>query len=162
MAHGQHGARVMALAIFYHLTRSTAEDTVGMLLPRALQMGWRVMIRGTDAVALAHLDQQLWLGPEDGFLPHGLAGGDHDADQPVLIGSGPAVNGAQGIFLIDGATASLDEARQMERVWLLFDSADPAAMASARGEWKRLTDAGIPAQYWSEESGRWEKKSEKA
>lgn len=152
----------MALAMFYHLTRSTAEDTVQMLLPRALQMGWRVMIRGTNAAALGHLDSQLWLGADDGFLPHGLSGGKHDADQPVLIGAGPASNGARGIFLIDGAVASIDEARQMDRVWLLFDSADPEAMTAARGEWKRLTDAGIPAQYWSEDSGRWEKKSEKA
>ncbi|MCW8843703.1 MAG: DNA polymerase III subunit chi, partial [Rhodobacteraceae bacterium] len=31
-----------------------------------------------------------------------------------------------------------------------------------RGQWKSLTDAGCAAQYWSEESGRWEKKAEKA
>ncbi|MEO0866035.1 MAG: DNA polymerase III subunit chi, partial [Pseudomonadota bacterium] len=26
--------------------------------------------------------------------------------------------------------------------------------------WKTLKDAGASAQYWSEESGRWEKKAE--
>ena len=31
----------------------------------------------------------------------------------------------------------------------------------ARVQWKTLTDAGCSAQYWSEESGRWEKKAEK-
>ena len=33
-------------------------------------------------------------------------------------------------------------------------------MAHARGQWKALTGAGCAAEYWSEESGRWEKKAE--
>ena len=41
------------------------------------------------------------------------------------------------------------------------DGNDPAALDIARGQWKALTDAGCAAQYWSEESGRWEKKAEK-
>ena len=31
---------------------------------------------------------------------------------------------------------------------------------AARGQWKALTGAGLSAQYWSEESGRWQKKAE--
>jgi DNA polymerase-3 subunit chi len=131
------------------------------LLPRALGQGWRVMIRGTDSDALARLDAQLWLGGEDAFLPHGLQGGPHDADQPVLIGQGEITNDAKGLFLLDGAETSAAEAGALERVWLLFDGGDGAALARARTQWKTLTDAGVAAQYWSEESGRWEKKVEK-
>jgi DNA polymerase-3 subunit chi len=151
----------MGVVMFYHLTRSSVEETLMQLLPRALGQGWRVMIRGTDPDALARLDAQLWLGGEDAFLPHGLQGGPHDADQPVLIGQGEITNDAKGLFLLDGAETSAAEARALERVWLLFDGGDGAALARARTQWKALTDAGVAAQYWSEESGRWEKKVEK-
>jgi DNA polymerase-3 subunit chi len=152
----------MGIAMFYHLTRSTPEDTLATILPRALAAGWRVMLRGTDQAALNRLDAQLWLDPEDSFLPHGVQGGPHDADQPILLGTGAIGNSAQGLVLLDGAATDPAEAMALERVWVLFDGADPAALASARGLWTRLTAAGLAAQYWSEDGGRWEKKSEKA
>lgn len=151
----------MGVVMFYHLTRSSVEETLMTLLPRALAQGWQVMIRGTDAAALERLDARLWLDEAHPFLPHGLQGGKHDAVQPVLIGQGPVANGARGVFLIDGAETTVEEARPRERVWLLFDGADGAQLAAARAKWKALTDAGLAAQYWSEESGRWEKKAEK-
>lgn len=147
--------------MFYHLTRSGAEATLLALLPRSLAAGWRVMIRGANRGTLDKLDARLWLDPEDGFLPHGMEGGPHDADQPVLLGQGRAVNGAQVLALLDGAEVEVDEARGMERVWAIFDGGDSAAVAQARVQWVRLTGAGLAAQYWSEESGRWEKKAEK-
>lgn len=147
--------------MFYHLTRSGAEETLMALLTRALGQGWRVMVRGRDRTALERLDMTLWQGADDAFLPHGLQGGPHDASQPVLIGMGEIVNDAKGLFLIDGAEVTVAEAQALERVWLLFDGADGAQLSAARVKWKALTDAGLPAQYWSEESGRWEKKVEK-
>lgn len=151
----------MGVVMFYHLTRSAPEETLAMLLPRALAQGWRVMVRGTSSEALERLDARLWLDEANPFLPHGMAGGKHDADQPILLGTGAIANDAKGLFLIDGAETSPDEARPLERVWLLFDGADGAQLAAARAKWKALTEAGLAAQYWSEESGRWEKKAEK-
>lgn len=151
----------MGLVMFYHLTRTGPDATLQTLLQRGLAAGWRVMIRGGDAAALDRLDVRLWLEPEDGFLPHGREGGPHDADQPVLLGQGLPVNGAQALALIDGADVAVDEAREMERVWAIFDGGDQKAVAAARGLWTRLTEGGVAAQYWSEESGRWEKKAEK-
>ena len=148
--------------MFYHLTRSGVDETLAMLLGRALGQGWRVMIRGTDRAALERLDLSLWTDPPESFLPHGMEGGAHDADQPVLLGLGPVANAAQGLFLIDGADVSADEVQGLERVWLLFDGGDPAAVQAARVKWKALTGAGIPAQYWSEETGRWQKKADSA
>lgn len=151
----------MGVVMFYHLTRSAPEETLSGLLPRALAQGWRVMVRGTDRATLERLDTRLWVDEGQPFLPHGLDGGPHDADQPVLLGTGSIANAAQGLFLIDGAETSVDEAQGLERVWILFDGADGAQLAAARSKWKALTEAGLPAQYWSEESGRWEKKAEK-
>jgi DNA polymerase III subunit chi len=148
-------------ALFYHLTRSTQDDLISTLLTRALAQGWRVMVRGTDDANLARLDTRLWMVPEDGFLPHGLAGGAQDGDQPVLLGQGPAVNGAQGVILIDGATATVDEALALARLWVLFDGANDADVSHARSLWRVLTEGGIDAEYWSEDSGKWAKTAEK-
>ncbi|WP_299653193.1 DNA polymerase III subunit chi [uncultured Tateyamaria sp.] len=150
----------MGAAYFYHLTRRPLEDTLTMLLGKALQAGWRVAVRGPDAGRLGWLDKKLWLGADEGFLPHGMAGGPHDADQPVLLTTGPAANEATCVMTIDGAEVTAEEVAALERVCVLFDGNDPAALDTARAQWKALKDAGASAQYWSEESGRWEKKAE--
>jgi len=147
--------------MFYHLTRSSAEETARLLIDKARGQRWNVMIRGTDPEALDRLDARLWLEPADRFLPHGREGGPQDARQPVLLGRGPIVNDAKGLILIDSADVTEAEARALERVFVLFDAARPDRLGFARSQWKRLTEAGLPAQYWSEESGRWEKKAEK-
>ena len=150
----------MGHAMFYHLTRSALEDTVPMLLGRTLQKGWRVVVRGTDAGRMDWLDERLWLHPEDSFLPHGLAGGPHDADQPVLLTTAtdlPA--GVHYLMSIDGAEILPEEVRAMERGAILFDGNDPSAVEHARAQWRRLKAEGITAQYWAEDSGRWQQKA---
>lgn len=148
-------------ALFYHLTRSPLDELLFNLIPRALGQGWKVELRGTDPAQMDWLDQKLWLGDEEAFLPHGLAGGAHDALQPVLLTTAPHPEGRQAIMAIGGAEVSAAEVAAMERVFVLFDGQSEPALARARTQWKALTDAGAKAQYWSEESGKWEKKAEK-
>lgn len=148
----------MGAAYFYHLTRNPLDVTLGTLVEKSLSAGWRVEVRGRSEATLKGLDASLW--SRDGFLPHGLAGGPHDADQPVLLGAGGATNAAQCLMAIEGCEVSPEEIAGLERVCILFDGQDGAAVQRAREQWKALTDAGVSAQYWSEESGRWEKKAE--
>jgi DNA polymerase III subunit chi len=148
--------------MFYHLTRSGADETLLTLIGKAVSRDWRVMVRGRDAVRLARLDDLLWTQPADGFTPHGCQGAGQDADQLVLLGQGPVTNGARVIALIDGAEVALDEARDLDRVMVLFDGADTAALDEARGLWRQVTEAGLAAQYWTEEGGSWQMKMEKA
>lgn len=151
----------MGSAYFYHLTRSPVDLALPMLLTRSLEAGWHVVVRGVDGGRMDWLDQKLWAGPEEAFLPHGLAGGAHDADQPVLLTTGAEMpNGARCLMSVDGAGVEPAECAALERVCVIFDGNDPAAVEAARGQWKRLTGAGVPAQYWSEDGGRWQKKAE--
>ena len=150
----------MGAAYFYHLTRKPLVETLGMLLEKSLAAGWRVAVRGVEPQGLAALDQALWLGPEERFLPHGLAGGAHDAEQPVLLTVAEAGNDPACVMSVHGAEVSATEIAALERVCILFDGNDPEALDHARGQWKTLKAAGASAQYWSEESGRWEKKAE--
>ncbi|MFW2587572.1 DNA polymerase III subunit chi [Sagittula sp. SSi028] len=151
----------MGNALFYHLTRQPLEVTLPMLLEKSLERGWKVAVRGTDQGRLQQLDQQLWQGPIDGFLPHGIEGGPHDAEQPILLVSGTdAANGAACLMAVDGAEVSPAEVEALDRVCILFNGHNPEAVQAARVQWKTLTGAGCKAQYWSEEDGRWQKKAE--
>ena len=61
---------------------------------------------------------------------------------------------------IDGAAVSAEEVNALERACLVFNGYEEEAVSVARGHWKTLTGAGCATEYWSEESGRWEKKAE--
>jgi DNA polymerase-3 subunit chi len=153
----------MGAAYFYHLTRAPLEVTLSMLLGKARGAGWRACVRGTDAAHMDTLDEALWLqGRNEAFLPHGRAGQPHEADQLILLTTGADMpNGATCLMTVVGADVSPGEVQLLDRVCVLFDGNDDAAVAHARTQWKALTDAGCAAQYWSEASGRWEKKAEK-
>lgn len=153
----------MGKALFYHLTGHPVEVTLTTLVGKAREQGWHVLLRGCDPERIDWLDQKLWqIGGDESFLPHGVAGGPTDADQPILLTTGSDnANNAVYVVSIDGADITTDEVHSSERAVILFDGHDEAAVAHARTQWKSLTDAGCPAEYWSEESGRWEKKAEK-
>ena len=151
----------MGSAYFYHLTRHPVDVTLAMLLGKAGGAGWRVAVRGTDLGRLRWLDEKLWVGQEADFFPHGIAGGPHDADQPILLTtSAEATNNPQCVMCVDGAQISAAEIETLDRVCVLFDGNDPEALDIARGQWKTLKDTGASAQYWSQADGRWEKKAE--
>ncbi len=152
----------MGAVYFYHLTSRSIEQTLPMLLEKSRAAGWVIEVRGTDRAGLERLDRVLWSGRPESFLPHGLAGGDHDVDQPILLTCGEgAANAPTCIMSVQGADVSVQEVQAAERVCVLFDGHDPEAVAQARGQWKALTDGGCSAQYWSQASGRWEMKAER-
>lgn len=152
----------MSEVYFYHLTNSPLEQTLPQLLERTLQNNWRVLIRSGDAAQLTWLDQRLWGGNTSQFLPHGISGGDHDADQPILLTvDGENTNAAKALMLVHGAKTTPEEVVKYVRVSLVFNGNDDAALQEARADWKVLTDVGVSAKYWSQASGRWEMKAEK-
>lgn len=152
----------MAEVYFYHLTSSPLEQALPDLLEKVRANTWRALIRGTDRDRLAKLDAHLWQYRDDTFLPHGLSGGDHDADQPILLTTDVSnTNNAEILLLTHQAKTDAAEVAKFTRVCLMFDGMDQHALNAARADWKTLTDAGIPAQYWAQENGRWTKKAEK-
>lgn len=149
----------MASVYFYHLTERPLESTLSVLVSKALDAGWRVAVRGRSATLLERLDSYLWMG--DGFVPHGLSGGPHDAMQPVLLtAQNQAANDPACVISVEGADIATEEIATLKRVCILFDGADPGAVEHARSQWRDLTAAGVQAQYWAEDGGRWMKKAE--
>ena len=148
----------MAVAKFYHLTRDPLEALLPTLIGKALEIGLKVALRGTDLARMQALDRQLWMN--DGFLPHGLAGGPHDAEQPVLLLADTTplaelANHPGCLITLDGAEVSPNEARAADRLCIVFDGTNEAAVVEARNQWRGLTGADVDAEYWSRESGRW-------
>ena len=152
----------MAEVFFYHLTSSPLEQMLPQLLERTLQNNWRAIVRCGDTDQVNWLDARLWGGNSPQFLPHGIRGGAHDADQPILLTAEAGnANGAKALMLVLGAKTTTEEVARFERVSLVFNGNEDAAVDAARTDWKVLTDAGVAAKYWSQASGRWEMKAQK-
>lgn len=148
----------MAEFWFYHLERTDLERALPPLLERCLQRGWRALVRGGAEERLDALDAVLWSFRDDSFVPHARDGASAER-QPVLLTTGGGnPNGAQALFLIDGAEPG--DLSGFERACLMFDGRDEAALVSARSRWKEAKEAGLTASYWRESAaGKWEKQA---
>ena len=148
----------MAEVLFYHLSDTPLERSLPELLEKSLQRGWRAVVKGGNAERLAFLDAALWTYRDDSFLPHGTENGEM---QPVFLTTGAEIpNGAEILFLVDGATIPPAEMAGFARVCLMFDGNDPAMVEAARGEWKKVVAEKLAAKYWAREGGRWVQKAE--
>lgn len=149
----------MAELWFYHLERTELVRALAPLLEKCLQRGWRALVRGGSPERLEELDTTLWTWRDESFLPHAREGEGDAARQPVLLTThGANPNGAQALFLIDGAEPG--DLSPFERACLLFDGRDEAALEKARQRWKEAKEAGIVASYWRESAaGKWEKQA---
>ena len=126
---------------FYHLTRSSLEDTLPRLLAKTLQAGERAVVLLGSIERVDALNTHLWTYDPDGFLPHGAAR-DGEADrQPIwLTHLDENPNGAAFLFVADRAKS--DKVGDYKRCFELFDGRDDTALADARERWKDYKTAG--------------------
>jgi DNA polymerase-3 subunit chi len=150
----------MTEILFYHLQRQPLERVLPQLLEKSLERGWRVVVQAATEERVDALDAHLWTYRDDGFLAHGTYREAEAAMQPVLLTvQEHNPNGANVRFLLDGAPVPADAVRY-QRIVLLFDGEDDAAVAAARARWTEAKAQGFEATYWqADENGRWEKKA---
>ena len=142
---------------FYHLERRRIDQALPGLLERALEEGLRVLVRASSDEMVAALNERLWTSDDASFLPHGAAGDGDPMTQPIFLTSEPDnPNAATLLVRLSGVEA--DEADEaFDLAVLMFDGRDEAALAHARGEWRRLKDEGRSISYWREsDEGGWE------
>jgi DNA polymerase-3 subunit chi len=144
--------------LFYHLENQPLERVLPVLLEKTLERGWKAVVEAGTQERAEALDGTLWTYRDDSFLPHGVAGQETDALQPVLITTATAnANGANVRFFVDRAVPR--DVDGYTRVVYLFSGHDPDAVAEARVAWKALSP-GNEVTYWQQDpSGRWEKKA---
>lgn len=140
---------------FYHLTATPLDRALPRIAEKIVAGGGRLLIVADPEDQRTALDRLLWSYTPDSFLPHAQAGGDADADQPILIAADlqPA-NGARHIVIVDGRWR--DEALTFDRAFHFFDG---DAIREARLAWKALADRDdVERRYWKQDdAGRWEK-----
>ena len=141
---------------FYQLGEATMEGVVASVGQRLIGEGQRLLVVADDQALLARLDRLLWDQGPASFLPHGLAGGNDDSAQPILLSSGSdAPNRARNLLIADGVWR--EAALGYDRAFYLFDG---DSLEAARLAWKLLAGRdGVERHYWGHEEGRWVKKA---
>jgi len=147
-------------ALFYHLDGQPLERILPVLLQKSVERGWRVVVEAGTPERLAALDSHLWTFDDAAFLPHGTAADGYAELQPVYLAAGPETpNDATVRFLVDRAPPP-DDAERYQRLVLIFDGTDEAALTDARAAWKRLKERGLDVTYWQQDGeGRWVRKA---
>lgn len=145
-------------ARFHHLERRRVDQALPRLLERAREEGQRVVVRASSDEMVAALNERLWTYDDASFLPHGAAGDGDPMTQPIFLTcEAENPNAATMLVRLSGAEAGESD-RAFDLVILLFDGRDEAALAEARGEWRRLRDDGRAISYWRESNeGGWER-----
>lgn len=143
---------------FYHLTRTRLEQALPRLLGRVLGSGGRAFVLCGDPERARALDAALWTAPDPDWLPHGVAGGENDPLQPILLGIDDIAprNGARFLFLAGGANSA--RLADYDRVLDLFDGTDEDAVAAARTRWSAAKAAGHALTYWAQGPSGWDKR----
>jgi DNA polymerase III subunit chi len=149
----------MAEIYFYHLEREPAEDVLAVLIAKGLQRDLRMSVESPDRESLARLSEKLWSLEDVAFIPHGMADEADAASQPVLLSmTDNNANASTFRFFINGAEPAETEA--YERVSILFDATDAAALEKARGLWRGLKSDRHVMSYWRQSGqGGWEKQA---
>jgi DNA polymerase-3 subunit chi len=144
---------------FYHLQRTALEAALPPMLEKTLERGQRAVVMAGSEERVEHLVDQLWTYSERSFLPHGSARDGHAAMQPVwLTTTDENPNGAQVLFLTDGATSA--HMADYQLCVELFDGNNEPAVQSARERWKGYKADGHQLTYWQQTpAGRWEQKA---
>ncbi len=146
--------------LFYHLERQPLERVLPVLLEKTLERGWRALVRTQTAERVQAIDECLWNYAEESFLPHASSGEPDPDIEPILVTCGSdEPNRPNILFLVDGSPLP-DDIAPYERIVLMFDGNDEAALNGARGAWKDLRSRGLEGTYWQQnDGGRWEKKA---
>ena len=157
---------------FYHLTASDAADALPQLINKTLAAGKKALVSSSQS-HIATLSTALWshghtapaqgrpsYGGQGSWLPHGIAGKDEDdaALCPIWFSGEFQDNpiAAEFSFYLDGMTPQ--NAGGFDRIFILFNGLDDAAVTTARTQWKSLREEGHDLSYWTQDdSGAWKK-----
>jgi DNA polymerase-3 subunit chi len=141
---------------FYQLGAEPLERTACLLASKTIGAGKRLLVVSEDFEQLEGISRALWEAKPEEFLANAIAGGEHDARQPILLsGDCDAGNQADYILFADGQWR--DEGTGFERAFLLFGE---DTLQGARACWRGLDGQdGVTRNYWANEDGRWQKKA---
>ena len=144
--------------VFYHLTETTLDEALPVLVERSVARQWNVTIQAGDDASRDRLDSRLWEYATDSFLPHGKDGDDQVDKHPIFVTTTGLNQNASNIrFVVENAELP-EGLNAYERVAIMFDGKDDYSVNQARGNWKNLKEAGHALTYWNQSpEGKWER-----
>jgi len=143
---------------FYHLQRSSLEQTLPKLLEKVLQAGKRAVVMARSEERVEALNTLLWTYDPNSFLAHGSKNDGNPAHQPVwLTTEDENPNGASVLLLTDGAVSA--RLGDYERCLEVFHGRDTERVAEAPERWTGYKSAGHAVTYWQQGERGWEKKA---
>ena len=145
---------------FYHLQKQSLEEVLPKLLQKAYETGKKIKLLVGTAERVEFINSFLWTYDDESFLPHGTKKDGFSHTQPIYISAeNDNPNNAEYLFLVDGAATDINELKNFERVFNIFDDNSDDELISAREYWKNLKDSGAELHYWQQtSSGKWEQK----
>ncbi len=146
-------------AIAFYRYRGELGPVLLTYLDQVRSHGMRAHVKCVDHAAMQTLQAALWKQYGTRFIGLGASGGDHDADQPVLLCSTDMPgNDPDCLIAIGTATADLDVLARFRKVAIVFAADIDSETAHARHLWKTLDDAGYPLRYFAQNAGGWDLK----
>jgi DNA polymerase-3 subunit chi len=141
---------------FYLCGQQPVERVLPLIARAAMRSGERLLVVAGDEAQRKALADSLWAFSPEEFLANGMAGGPHDARQPILIGDAcEAGNGATHLALADGEWRETAEA--FARVFLFFTE---EGRAQARSVWRRFDGRDdVEREFHELEGGKWVRKA---
>ncbi|MDE2404052.1 MAG: DNA polymerase III subunit chi [Sphingomonadales bacterium] len=139
---------------FYQLGHDPVGRALALIAGKVLESGQRLLVVADGDGRRQALSEALWSAGPTRFLANGESGGEHDADQPILLSATvhPA-NAARNVALADGVWRDAVVDGRFDRVFLLFDE---ETVAAARLCWRDLgTREGLARRFWKQVDGRW-------
>lgn len=149
----------MSRVDFYHLQQQSLEQVLPKLLEKAYGTKQNIVVKVGNEERVEFLNTQLWTFDDTSFIPHGSRKDGFGEQQPIWLTAGDDTpNQPTMLFLVDGASSSLENLAKFERIFNIFDGNNPSAVDQARSFWKELKAAEMEAFYWKQdENGRWAK-----
>ena len=143
---------------FYHLQKSTLDETLPLLVEKAYLTGKHIKIKVGNEVRVGFLSNLLWTYDEESFLPHGTKKDEAPDCQPIYLSSDDDLpNQAKILFAVDGADILTDFAKKYERILYIFNGQSESELLKARTLWKQFGENDFERHYWKQnELGKWE------
>lgn len=143
---------------FYHLTRSSLENTLPVLVERALDRFGRVTIQCLSKEQRDAIDNHLWVYADEAFIGHGTECDRYPNLQPIFLTTGHEnPNDSKIRFLLEGAVCL--DINTYQRLVVIFDGRNDAQLDLVRAQWKQYKAENHNLTYWQQTEDRgWKKR----
>ena len=125
---------------------ASAQLTVACrIVEKAWKAGSTVLIQHDDAAQLSRLDEMLWVGNDQNFIPHEIAAAMPSlTTTPVILNTGTGPTEAVDVLI--NLTPQLPSRPELATRIIEIIDADPARRAAGRERFKAYRDRGFPLE----------------